>query len=338
MTKTTKRVLFNLPTVYTADVFKYNGSLCVGAGPEKEGVVMLYALDSNSIETIEPVPGGTMSLIPLPHQSDSFVSVMGLFPPFIGFEGGIHLHIKSGNSWTTTKVLPIPFAHRCDILSIDGIPYLFSASVSKYKNCVEDWSESGQLYVTDLSKGIWEKEVVVGDLWKNHGMFKCAPEAFPPLESKTAHDILFISGAEGIFAIYWSEGIFKTERIFDSEVSEFAFFTLDNSPHLATIEPFHGNTFKIYRFDGHFQKIYESPLEFGHGLSAGILGGNPSVAVGNRRGSMALELIQYVNGEFNKQILEEGVAPTQTKFFTCGGVEYLLSANQNKNEVAIYSI
>ena len=334
--KTAKKVLFELPAVYTADVFEYGGSLCIGAGPEKDGVVKLYDMNNGSIECIEPVPGGTMSLMPIPGEDNTLVSVMGLFPPFIGFEGGIYIHKKKDKSWITEKVLHIPFAHRCDILTINGVNYLFSACVSKYKKNVEDWSESGQLYVTDLSKGIWEKELVVSDLWKNHGMLKCSSEAFPPLRSKTAHDILFISGIEGVFAIYWTVGAFKTERIFDCEVSEFAFIPFDGVLHMATIEPFHGNSFNIYRLDNHWQKVYNSPLEFGHGLSAGYFRGKASVAVGNRRGTMALELTQYENGQFAKHILEEDVAPTQSKFFTHKGVEYLLSANQNKNEVVIY--
>ena len=335
--KTEKKVLFELPTVYTADVFDYNASLYVGAGPEKEGVVKLYDMNSGAIEHIEPVPGGTMNLFPVPGKDNTLISVMGLFPPFIGFEAGIHIHKKKGASWETERVLHIPFAHRCDILTINGVNYLFSACVSKYKKNIEDWSESGQLYVTDLSKKVWEKELVIGDLWKNHGMLKCSPETFTPFQSKTAHDILFISGVEGIFAIFWTEEGFKTERIFDNEVSEFAFITLNGTLHIASIEPFHGNNFNIYRFDNHWHKVFDSPLEFGHGLSAGYLQGKPSVAVGNRRGTMALELVQYENGQFTKHILEEDVAPTQTKFFTHKGVEYLLSANQNKNEVAIYN-
>jgi hypothetical protein len=277
-----------------------------------------------------------MSLLPVPGKLNTFISVMGLFPPFIGFEGGIYLHQKEGNRWSAERVLHIPFAHRCDILTINGINYLFSACVSKYKKNVEDWSEPGQLFVTDFSKGIWEKELVISNLWKNHGMLKCSSEAFPPLRSKTEHDILFISGVEGVFAVYREENVFKSERIFDHEVSEFAFLTLEGALHMATIEPFHGNSFNIYRMNGLRQKVFESPLEFGHGLSAGYFRGKPSVAVGNRRGAMALELIQYEKGLFEKQVLDRDAAPTQTKFFTYNDCEYILSANQNKNEAVIY--
>jgi len=333
-----KKILFELPTVYTVDVFMYNHSLYIGAGPEKDGVVKLYNLENGSMENIEPVPGGTMSLMPIPGEEDTLISVMGLFPPFIGFEAGIYLHKKKQGSWQTKRVLHIPFAHRCDILTINSVNYLFSANVSKYKKNAEDWSEPGELYVTDLSKGVWEKELVMGNLWRNHGMSKYLAANFPLLDGKHKQgELLFISGVEGIFAIYWADGSFKTEWIFDHEVSEFAFIEMEGTLHLATIEPFHGNKLNIYRLNGLFQKIYESQLEFGHGLSAGYFRGKPSVAVGNRRGTMALTLIQYENGRFTESLLEEGVAPTQTKFFVHNGVEYLLSANQYKNEVAIYN-
>ncbi len=330
-----KRILFELPTVYTADVFMYNHSLYIGAGPEKEGVVKLYNLDNGSLEYIEPVPGGTMSLLPIPGEEHTLVSVMGLFPPFIGFEAGIYLHQKKDESWLTKRVFHIPFAHRCDILTINGRNYLFSANVSKYKKNVEDWSEPGGLYVTDLSKGVWEKEIVIDNLWKNHGMLKY-PAANFPLFGEKGDELLFISGVEGIFVIYWANGGFKTEQIFNHEVSEFAFIEIEGTLHLATIEPFHGNTFNIYRLNGSFRKIHESPLEFGHGLSAGYFRGKPSIAVGNRRSTMALELFQYENGQFSKHLVEENIAPTQTKFFVHNGVEYLLSANQYQNEVVIY--
>jgi hypothetical protein len=331
-----KRILFELPTVYTADVFMYNRSLCIGAGPEKDGIVKLYNLENGSLECIEPVPGGTMSLLPIPGKENTFVSVMGLFPPFIGFEAGIYLHEKKGKSWLTNRVLAVPFAHRCEILTINGINYLFSANVSKYKKNVEDWDEPGELYVTDLNKGIWEKELVMGNLWKNHGMLKYPAVNFPLLSVKCADELLFISGVEGIFVVYWADGGFKTEQIFNHEVSEFAFIEAEGRFYLATIEPFHGSKFNIYLLNGKFQKVYESPLEFGHGISAGYFRGKPSVAVGNRRGAMALELIQYENGQFTKHLLDENTAPTQTRFFVYNEVEYLLSANQNKNEVAIY--
>jgi hypothetical protein len=42
-------------------------------------------------------------------------------------------------------------------------------------------------------------------------------------------------------------------------------------------------------------------------------------------------------GAVKKVVIEEGAGPTQTQVFSFGGKDYILSANQKKNEVALYS-
>ena len=37
-----------------------------------------------------------------------------------------------------------------------------------------------------------------------------------------------------------------------------------------------------------------------------------------------------------KSVVEQDVGPTQTMVFNHGGVDYILSSNQKKNEVALY--
>jgi hypothetical protein len=36
-------------------------------------------------------------------------------------------------------------------------------------------------------------------------------------------------------------------------------------------------------------------------------------------------------------VIEEDAGPTQTQVFTANNTDYILSANQKKNEVAVYS-
>ena len=61
--------------------------------------------------------------------------------------------------------------------------------------------------------------------------------------------------------------------------------------------------------------------------------------VGNRRGSLTLDMFtvaDFEKGEFVRNIIEEEAGPTQTLVFNFNGTDYILSANQLKNEVAIY--
>jgi hypothetical protein len=81
-------------------------------------------------------------------------------------------------------------------------------------------------------------------------------------------------------------------------------------------------------------------LSFGHGLCAGTFKGELVVVVGSRRDNEALELhkvLDFASGAIERIILETGVGPTQTRLFTHKGTDYILSANQVKNEVALYS-
>jgi hypothetical protein len=72
----------------------------------------------------------------------------------------------------------------------------------------------------------------------------------------------------------------------------------------------------------------------------GKFNGESVIIVGSRRESEALEIHKVFNvatGDIRKFTIEEGVAPTQTRLFNHEGIDYILSANQKKNEVAVYS-
>ena len=112
----------------------------------------------------------------------------------------------------------------------------------------------------------------------------------------------------------------------------------DGQDELVTIEPFHGNSLNVYKQVGQaWQKRYTDELWFGHGLSCGMFRGEPVIVVGNRRGPLTLNLYRRLaDGSFAREILEEQAGPTQTQVFTADGKDYILSANQLKNEVALY--
>jgi hypothetical protein len=42
------------------------------------------------------------------------------------------------------------------------------------------------------------------------------------------------------------------------------------------------------------------------------------------------------SGNFSREVIEEDAGPTQTQVFTANNTDYILSANQKKNEVALY--
>ncbi len=330
-----KKKILDLPFVYTANAFIRNKELFIGAGSERKNPAYIVNAGDESIEKITDGPGGMMSLLPLPGSDTELFSVMGLFPPFIGAEAGVYRHIKKNGFWSTQKVLSLPFAHRCEILTYNGTNHLFVASVSRFKENPADWSRPGELHHTvignDVKEG-WQTEIILSNLFRNHGMTK---------SMINGTEMICISGSEGIFGVSpVDDNEWKITRLFDSEVSEFSFFDIDNDgqDELAVIEPFHGNLLAIYKKEGlKWQKLYSSPLSFGHGLSAGIFKNQKVVVAGNRRDSEALEMhIVKGNGTIEMEVIEEHAGPTQTKVFNNEGTDYILSSNQVKNEVALY--
>lgn len=334
----TKQLILNIKNVYTANAFQTANGFFIGAGSETEPDIQLYNLASGSAEAVADCPGGMMSFIPIPGQPDAYVSIMGLFPPFIGGEAGLYLHQKSASGWQTEKAMSFPFAHRCEIVSSGGEDFLVAAKVSSYKENPPDWSRPGELHVIALknyAQTPWESQLIDAGITRNHGMIKALVDG---------REILCVSGAEGVFGIEaGKDGKWEVQKIFAREVSEVNFIDLDGdgNSELVTIEPFHGDTINVYKRSGsEWQLKFSDSLSFGHGLGSGMFNGKPIIVVGNRSDSLALEaftVIDLSKGRLNRIVIEGETGPTQTQVFSFQGVDYILSANQKKHEVALYS-
>lgn len=332
-----KKVILNVESVYTANAFQVGTEFYIAAGSETKPEVYLSNLASGSSSLVTGCPGGVMSFIPVPGNPDLFFSIMGLFPPFIGAEAGVFMHHRSGEKWETKKAMDLPFAHRCEILNRNGKNYLFAASVSKYKENPLDWSKSGEMHLIRLEDTFQvplKSEIIDDSLIRNHGMLRTKIEGI---------ETICVSGKEGIF--YFEEqddDKWVKKQIFDKEVSEFCFIDLDGDgqEELVTIEPFHGEALNVYKRVGkQWELKFTDSLSFGHGLSCGFMNGEPIIMVGNRRGSFTLDqfkVIDFANGKFSREVVEEDAGPTQTQVFSAGNTDYILSANQKKNEVALY--
>jgi hypothetical protein len=334
----TKQTILKIKNVYTANAFQTTEGYFIGAGSETEPDVQLYDLANEKAETVGDCPGGMMSFIPVPDHPDSFVTIMGLFPPFKGKTAGIYLHQKSGSDWKTVKALELPFAHRCEFISHRGNHCLIAAAVSKYKEDPADWSRPGIVQVVSLGDGpepAWQSEIIDTGITRNHGMTKT---------EINGHETICVSGAEGIFSIVpGQEDQWNVNSIFEKEVSEMTFIDLDGDGNreMVTVEPFHGNTLNIYKYSGSGWELrFSDSLSFGHGLSSGVFNSTPTIVVGSRRGSFALETItvsDLAKGAVTRKVIEEDAGPTQTQVFSYGSVDYIMSANQGKNEVALYT-
>jgi hypothetical protein len=332
-----KKVILNIESVYTANAFRVGNEYFVAAGSETLSEVYLYNIKTEKSDLVSGCPGGVMSFIPTPGNPNLFFSIMGLFPPFIGAEAGVFMHKKTGDNWKSQKALELPFAHRCEIILKNGRNYLFAASVSQYKANPQDWSKPGEMHLIKLSEEPempLKSEIIDKSLTRNHGMLR---------SDYFGEEMVFISGKEGIFYFEPDGENWVKKQFFDKEVSEFGFVDLngDGQKELVTIEPFHGETLNVYKkVDEKWELKFSDSLSFGHGLSCGVFNGEPIIVVGSRRGSFALDqfkVVDFAKGKFSREVIEEDAGPTQTQVFTAHGTDYILSANQKKNEVVLYS-
>lgn len=338
MNMNNKRVILEIEAVYTANAFQAGTEFYIGAGSETKPQVYLYDLRTGDNSQVSDSPGGMMSFIPVPGNPDLFVSIMGLFPPFIGGEAGLFMHKRMNGGWQTHRALHLPLAHRCEFLNRAGKNFLFAATVSTYKENPQDWSNPGALHlieIDDAPGATWKSRVIDSSITRNHGMTRTR------INDK---ETICISGKEGIFFLEQRPGDeWNLQPVFNREVSEMTFIDLDGDgqDELVTIEPFHGETLNVYKNTGKKWELRISDsLSFGHGLSSGFIKHKPVIVVGNRSGSLALEsfaIHDLVKGKFDRVVIEENAGPTQTQVFSVGDVDYILSANQRKNEVMLYS-
>lgn len=333
-----KRTILNIRNVYTANVFRTPEGIMIGAGSETDPDVRLYDLTSGSYESIPGCPGGLMSFVPVPGQPGAYVTIMGLFPPFKGKEAGLYLHRNSEAGWNTVRAMDLPFAHRCEFLTQEGRTFLVAAAVSEFKKDPDDWSKPGVVHMISMDEirnPHWKSHVIDSGITRNHGMTRTVI---------SGKETICVSGVEGIFIIEAGDpGKWKVLPLFDREVSEMSFIDLDGdgTDELVTIEPFHGNTLNIYKQTGTAWELrFQDSLSFGHGLSTGIFNNEPVIVVGSRRDSLSLEIFtinDLYKDSVNRILIEKDVGPTQTQVFTVGATDYIMSANQRKNEVALYS-
>jgi len=331
-----KKVILNIESVYTANSFQIGSDTYVAAGSETKPEVYLYNLNTGVSSFVDGCPGGVMSFVTVPGNPDMFFSIMGLFPPFVGAEAGVFMHNRAVGKWVTTKAMALPFAHRCDILNRNGKNYLIAVSCSKFKENPTDWTQKGEIYVIRLDENGMPQtpELIDNSIMRNHGMLRTTVNGV---------ETLCVSGDEGIFYLDQLAGDkWVIKPLFNKGVSEFGFIDLDGDGQneLVTIEPFHGETLSVYKRNGSDWELkFSDTLSFGHGLSCGTFNNEPVIVVGNRRGSFTLDMFKATNlakGLFTREVLEEEAGPTQTQVFKADNIDYILSSNQKKNEVAVY--
>ncbi|WP_204120992.1 MULTISPECIES: hypothetical protein [Levilactobacillus] len=294
-----------------------------------------YAYDLNDDYrrvTVWPDVGGTMTMVQIPGTLN-FLATQRFYPGFNSAACRIVKETFNGSEWDQTVIGDFPYIHRFDILpKSDGKGYWFvGCSIANSKKDTDDWTDPGKVWVGEYKDNENRVDKLRAlpnfTLTKNHGY-------------KRMSGYSLITGVQGIFKLTPPKEAsdWKLEQLSDIETSDIfsADVNQDGRQEYLTIEGFHGPYLRVS--DDNFKSITRSKADtpFGHAIWGGRLGNRDYFIFGWRSGKQNLELISSEN--LDAQLIDQQVGPSNVTVYEKNGRTYLLSANREANQVAVYAI
>jgi hypothetical protein len=344
----TKKHLCDLPACYAAGQIELDGRPQLLLAPDGRGPSYLFDCHSLAGRIIREGPGGTMSMVALPDGRAGFLAVQRFFPGFQAQDAEIVWVCPENGRWTDKHRVKLPYLHRFDILVRNGIHYLVACTLCSEKKSQEDWSSPGCIYGAELPLDFnqtVELQLIASGLTRQHGFWKV---------QKPGYSTALSACDQGVFEIQppinrgqsWS-----VAQILARPVSDIALCDIDQDgvDELATIEPFHGNDFKIYRqTESCFSPIYQYPgghaagqpdvFSFGHVVWGGQLR-NENVFIGGcRAGRRELFVLRWRNGGICEETIETGGGPANIAVINGREHDLLLVANHEIGEGALFIV
>lgn len=284
--------------------------------------------------------GGCMSIIPIPHRQNEFLAVNEFYlkvsPSLSKLVWGKH----TADGWQIKDVTSLPYLHRFDIYDVNGQNYVIAATIAKEKKDKLDWSKPGQVYVAKLpddpTEGL-DFKLILDGCYRNHGY----------CQGKTKDGLVcgYFASDSGIYRITppYKTADWQVEHILSGNISEVAVNDLDQDgiDEIMTIEPFHGNTIKVYRLiDGAYQPVwqYANEIDFAHSLVAGKLNSENVFVAGIRRLDCELFALTYADGEYKVTVIDQGGGPANLAIIHDHHQDYIAAANHTANQACLYKI
>ena len=338
--KAAKTQLCRLENCYAVSVMHWDGTpWYVAASEGRQPCYAFPAEDMTRRETLWDQPGGCMTMVQIPDGSGEFLAIQRFYSLF-QWEGAQVVWIyRDASGEVRRKVLAqLPYIHRIDVLRDGERLYFVGCSVAQHKDTLEDWRTGGRIYVAELQPGARRLEglqLLRDDLFQNHGYCH---------QRDTEGEYGLIGCAQGVFRIRPQGGRWSLTRIFDKPVSDMALADIDGDgvAELATIEPFHGLYFRVYRqTDQGWRQIFQHPetTEFYHVAWGGSLNGRPCFIGGCRRGKKQLFVLTgSPQGAVEIHLLDQGAGPSNVAVCHSPQGDCILSANRERGEAAVYRI
>lgn len=296
--------------------------------------------DFTQRETVWQDRGGCMSIIPIPQRKNEFLAVTEFYLKVSPSQAKLVWGKREEGGWKVRDVLSLPFLHRFDLYHKHGITYFIGATIAEDKENKEDWSRPGKIYVgvlpQDPSSGM-ALTCIQDGCYRNHGYCRgFGPDGICG----------YFSSDQGVLRVTPPEepnGTWKIEKLLDAPVGEIALADVDNDgrEELMTIEPFHGNTVRIYKQTGNtWNPIYTYPhkIDFAHALVGTTLRGHNCFIGGIRRVDAELFVVGERDGALETVRLDTGGGPANLHVVHQKDRDLILAANHTANEAAIYAV
>lgn len=346
--KVNKKVISNLVKCYSIAPLTYNGEKHVLVAAEKYDPCYLFDQYGNLEDTVWTEPGGVMTMVQVPGSNGQFLATHQFYSPNDSKEAKIVIAtpIEKGN-WEIRTLVELPFVHRFDIVTRNGVNYLIACALKSGHEFKEDWSMPGRVYAAVLPDDLsgfsaehqLELTVIKDNMLKNHGYYKVEDNGI---------NTCVISCAGGVFQFtppQTRDGSWDIVKLLDVPASDAVLVDMDQDgeKELAVISPFHGDNISFYKkINGSYQLVYtfEEPAEFSHAIYGGTLLGKPAVIIGHRKGKRNLLSFTYnmETGAYETEILDEDCGPANIFKYMRDGEEVLISTNREIDEVAMYTM
>ena len=301
-----------------------------------------YCIDAqdHTCETVWEAPGGTMSIIPLPGTNGEFLASQYFLPNFSALHARIVRMSRIDGRWNQQVWMELPYVHRFDLLHRGGQYYFLGCILSTTQEEQADWSKPGTLVAAPIGADYVPPaplETSFTGMSRNHGYCRVDRDGYA--QAYTACD-------QGVFRVTPPPAPGQgwiVEQLLDRPASDVAVCDLDGDgqEELATIEPFHGNQFVIYKQDGAgYREIYRypTPVDFLHAIWGGKLCGEPVFLAGCRALDKELFVIRWTPEGPRETIIERGHGPSNVAVFGDGDTDYILTANRQSDEGAIFTV
>lgn len=342
-----KSVLTTMNRCYAASHIVVDGQVRLLLATEGEGPCLAWnGPDYGTQHTVWDGPGGTMSIVPIEGTNGEFLAVQKFFRMFQWGEAKIvHVRPSGGTRYLVRDLLQLPYIHRFDLLAAQGRRWFLGSTLATRKETKEDWSHPGQVWAGEYRDGELHDVALLHDgLTKNHGYSRLRLAV-----GGAAREVGLVTGEQGAFEITPPQAPgqgWQVRRFMDWPISDIAALDIDGDGELefATIEPFHGPHFRIYKRRGEgFECVFEHPetSDFYHVVVATTLRGRPGFVGGCRRGRQQLFFVHARRTaplELEPILIDEGVGPANVHVLHEADRDVIVAANREKAEAALYFV